>query len=454
MSRFLIWLTTAFLFVPGGAVAESVLTGDLPRQANLEFRTRAVDGGLEVLDLADRSPAASAGVQDGDVIVAVNGRTFAKPYVGEDLLRRLDGGDRARLSIRRGSSQVEVEFRPQAEPLENLEGVTSTYAVLDVPDGSRLRTIVTRPDGAVGRLPAVFLVQWVSCGSIEIRSPGATRDVIRAMAERTGAALLRVERSATGDSEGPACHELDYDTELTHYRHAFDALTRQEGIDPQRIVIMGMSLGSTVAPLVARGKTIAGITVGGGGALTYFERMVNFDRINLERRPVPPEDIHEILVKRILFQTEYLLRKKSPEQIAVEFPELADVWAGILGAGDGVHYGRPYAYHQQAAEKNWLEAWTTIDAPVLVTFGELDQFEMRHGHELIVQTVNRIRPGSAGFVSFANMDHDYGVYASAEDAYSWTYGPSAPGHDAPELVIGTVLRWLRDTVGFSTVQLD
>jgi hypothetical protein len=44
------------------------------------------------------------------------------------------------------------------------------------------------------------------------------------------------------------------------------------------------------------------------------------------------------------------------------------------------------------------------------------------------------------------MDHDYGVYASAEDACGWTYGPSAPGHDAPEVVIGEVLRWPRDEV--------
>ena len=193
MSRFLIWLTTAFLFVPGGAVAESVLTGDLPRQANLEFRTRAVDGGLEVLDLADRSPAASAGVQDGDVIVAVNGRTFAKPYVGEDLLRRLDGGDRARLSIRRGSSQVEVEFRPQAEPLENLEGVTSTYAVLDVPDGSRLRTIVTRPDGAVGAASRGCQPRRVAVASPRHPSPppGGSGPTLRARV----ASLVRARRN-------------------------------------------------------------------------------------------------------------------------------------------------------------------------------------------------------------------------------------------------------------------
>jgi pimeloyl-ACP methyl ester carboxylesterase len=442
----------AVLFVWESALAESVLTGDLPRQAELGFRTSEAEGGLQVRALQEGSRAASAGLRDRDVIVAVNGQGFDKPYVGEDRLRRLDGGELARLTVRRDGGRLEIELRPEPAPLESLEGVTSTYGVVDVPDGSRLRTIVTRPDGAVGRIPAVFLVQWVSCSSIELRGGGTTRDILRALARRTGASLLRVERSASGDSEGPACHELDYDTEVEHYRYAFDALTQSEGIDPDRVVIVGMSLGSTVAPLVARGKKVAGITVGGGGAVTYVERMIQFDRVHLERRPVPPGDIHDLMVKRILFQTEYLLRRKSPEEIAREQPELAGVWEGILGSGDGVHYGRPYAYHQQAAAKNFLEAWAEIDAPVLVLFGEFDQFETRHGHELIATMVNRLRPGTARFVQIDRMDHDYGVYATAEDAYSWTYGPSAPGHDAPELVIGELLRWLRDTVGFSTVR--
>jgi hypothetical protein len=50
-------------------------------------------------------------------------------------------------------------------------------------------------------------------------------------------------------------------------------------------------------------------------------------------------------------------------------------------------------------------------------------------------------------VSIDRMDHDYGVYATPEDAYSWTSGPRAPGHDAPELLIGEILGWLRDVVG-------
>ncbi len=91
---------------------------------------------------------------------------------------------------------------------------------------------------------------------------------------------------------------------------------------------------------------------------------------------------------------------------------------------------------------------------MLVTFGEYDQFEMRHGHELIATMVNRLRPGTARFVQLDRMDHDYGVYTTAEDAYAWTYGPSAPGHDAPELLVGEIMRWLEHEVGIDTPEVD
>ncbi len=95
------------------------------------------------------------------------------------------------------------------------------------------------------------------------------------------------------DGSGPACEELDYDTELRHYVEAFKKLLGDERIDASRVYVYGSSLGSTTAPLVAAqleeaGFDIAGIMVQGGGAVTYYERMFNFERIYLERRRPEP----------------------------------------------------------------------------------------------------------------------------------------------------------------------
>jgi len=214
--------------------------------------------------------------------------------------------------------------------------------------------------------------------------------------------------------------------------------------------LMGSSLGSTTAPLVARGleqrgHRIAGVTINGGGAVTYFERMLNFDRFYLERRPeaVRPVEINPRLEQHILFEVEYLLKGRAPDDIANDSAAMAAVRADTRGLGDGEHYGRPYAYHQQAARRNFLQAWTSLEqARVLVLYGEYDQFEARHGHEIIAAMVNRVRPGSAEFVELAKVDHDSDLYPTIESAYAWERGVPAI-----EVHIETVNRWLWTSVG-------
>src|SRR5262249_49524425 len=154
-------------------------------------------------------------------------------------------------------------------------------------------------------LPAVFLVQWVSCGSLEFRHgrPNQLRDLARA----SGMVLIRVDRAGTGDSEGPPCDKLDHDTEIAHYRAALAKLSRHPWVDPDRVVLYGSSLGATSAPLVAEGYPIAGIIAQGGGALSYLERMINFDSLNLERAgKVPPEQFTREMARRVAFQHAYL----------------------------------------------------------------------------------------------------------------------------------------------------
>ena len=327
--------------------------------------------------------------------------------------------------------------RKEARPLQAIDGLETEYGSVRTSEGIRLRIILTRPSGARGRLPAIFLAQWVSCSSLDFAGdrPGLLRD----LATRSGMVLIRVERSGTGDSEGPACAELDYETEVRHYREALDALAGHRWVDGRRIVIFGSSLGATTAPQIAAGREVAGILVQGGGALTYFERMIGFERLFLERSGrYPPERIHEEMVRRIAFHADYLLRRMTPAQVEAARPELAGIWASIRGAEERAHYGRPFAWHWQAAATDFLEAWTRVEAPVLVVYGEHDQFETRAGHRLIADTLNRLRPGSATFVEIAGGDHELELYGSAEDAYAYRN----PRVDR-ELFLAPALAWLR-----------
>ena len=58
--------------------------------------------------------------------------------------------------------------RRDHKPLEEIAGLDSRYGVLEVADGRRLRTILTRPAGTTGPLPAILFVQWLSCDSVEL----------------------------------------------------------------------------------------------------------------------------------------------------------------------------------------------------------------------------------------------------------------------------------------------
>ena len=331
--------------------------------------------------------------------------------------------------------------RRDSKPLVALPGLETEYGAVRTSEGTRLRTILTRSAGTAGTLPAIMLIQWVSCGSLDFGAD--SRSWLRQLADRSGMVFVRVERSGTGDSEGVACSDLDYDTEVRHYREALDQIAGHPWIDGDRIILFGNSLGATIAPLVAQGTKVAGIAVQGGGAVTYLERMINFDRIYLERSgKYRPEQIHEEMTRRIPFHVEYLLNGKNPEQIERERPELAGVWQSIRGAAEAPpHYGRPYAWHQQAATKNFLEAWTRVEAPVLVIHGEYDQFEPRHGHELIASTINALRPGTATFVQVPNADHGLDVYTSPDDAYA-----NRNGIKRPELLVEPLIQWSRKVV--------
>lgn len=332
--------------------------------------------------------------------------------------------------------------RKDGKPLVDLPGLDTEYGMVRTSEGMRLRTILTRPKGAAGRLPALFLAQWVSCGSLDFAAD--RQNQLRMIADTPGIVLIRIERSGTGDSEGPPCSALDYDTELRHYREAFDQVAHHPWVDPDRIVIYGNSLGSTTAPLIARGKKVAGVAVQGGGAVTYLERMINFDRQYLERSgKYSPAQIHEEMNRRIAFHVEYLVRAKTPDVIEREHPELKGVWQSIRGGAEAPpHYGRPYAWHQQAANKDFLEAWTEVQAPTLVVYGEFDQFETRHGHRLIADAINKLRPGSATYIEVPKADHELEFYATAEDAYAYR-NPTVRN----EVFVGQLMGWVKRVTG-------
>lgn len=330
--------------------------------------------------------------------------------------------------------------RAKNAALESLAGVDTEYAELRTADGARLRTIVTRPSGRAGKLPAILFVQWLSCDTIEI-APDA-RDgwstVLRRLITESNVLWQRTEKAGVGDSHGPACAQLDYEIELAHHRAAFRQLLARPDVDAGRVVIFGASMGSNYAPLVAADQKVAGVVVWGGGATTWFERMLRFERNALELGDTDPASLNAEMNARAAFFERYLLRGESPTAIASSDAQLGKVWTRIVGASGDTHYGRPIAFHQQAQRQNWPDAWTRVRAPVLALYGEYDWFESRDAAALIADVVNRKRPGTARLVVVPALDHHFMRFPSRQDAFRNRGGTE---HAAP--VVEAILAWLQ-----------
>lgn len=314
------------------------------------------------------------------------------------------------------------------------------YGVLQTADGASLRTIITRPRNRPGRLPAILFVQWLSCDTIALAP--TSRDgwslMLRRLILESGALVWRTEKSGVGDSRGPACDTLDYETELAHHRAAFEKLRARADVDPDRIVIFGASMGSTMAPLIARGQKVCRVATWGGGARTWYERQLAFDRRAMEFSGSPVGAIAPAMMKHAEFTLLYLLHGQTPAQIAQTRPDLADVAGSVIGLDARGQYGRPYAFHWQAARQNWAAAWSEVDAPVLAMLGEYDWFEDPRSAELIAQIANRRAPGQGSFYLIPGMDHHFALFPNAEAAFR-----DEQGIPNPDPAVDILLEWLQ-----------
>ncbi|MGH7724965.1 MAG: alpha/beta hydrolase [Candidatus Eiseniibacteriota bacterium] len=330
--------------------------------------------------------------------------------------------------------------RKGGRPFEAHPGLETIPGALRTKDGTRLRTFVTRPAGTRQQLPGILFVQWLSCDSIEL--PESADDgwsrMLKRVARESGLVMMRTEKRGVGDSEG-TCSTLDYLTELSDHRDALAHLARSGFVDPRRIVVFGASMGSNFAPLVAADQPVAGVVTWGGGARTWFERMMAFERNRREHSDLPADQINREMKEVEAFLHAYLVEGRSPKRIAEENPALASAWSKLILGTDGeLHYGRSTAFHQQAQQQDWAGAWGRVDAPALVLFGEYDWYEDAAGAALAARIAARRHAGHTRFSAIPHTDHHFVRYERIEDAVKGTGGSV---DESP--VVGEILGWLK-----------
>lgn len=335
--------------------------------------------------------------------------------------------------------EAQGDLRRRGGPLERIPGVESAYGAVKTSDGLMLRTIETRPTAASGRLPGIYFVQWLSCDTVELPegSSGGWSRMLRRVIQESGFVVWRTEKAGVGDSEG-RCETLDYDTEVAHHRQGLEAFAASPHVDASRIVVFGASMGANMAPLVARGRRVAGVMTWGGGAKTWFERQLTFSRHAMELGGGDMSAISARMRRHARFYAEYLLNRRTPAEIRSADPVLGAVWQDITGVSGDLHFGRPVAFHQQAQASDWTAAWAEMSGPVLALYGEYDWFEDVASVQTVLRIVNRDGADRGMMKIIPRMDHHFSQFPSPEAAFRESGGTV---NEAP--AVAEMLAWLR-----------
>jgi pimeloyl-ACP methyl ester carboxylesterase len=357
----------------------------------------------------------------------VNGLALDGPVAYQRTVPALRAGDTVRFQILREGKLLELTSTLQAMPREQLKGVDIIHDSVMTDLGFRLRTMITRPQNSTGKLPAVFLVGWLSCDSAE-HPFGAGGDgfarLLDDIAMQSGFVLIRVDKPGIGDSEGPPCSDLDFQTELAGYRAAFQSIKRYDFVDQDRVFVLGLSNGGGFAPMVPQNEKVRGYIVAGGWSKTWLEHMMELERRRLKLSGKNQAEIADAMRGYAEFYTDYVVRKMTPREVVRAKPHLAPLWYD-----DPEHqYGRPAAFYHQLQDLSLASAWEKVDAPVLVLYGEYDWIMSRGDHELIAEIVNSRNAGRASFVELPKTDHTFIAFENMQRAFnddgSGRYNPS------------------------------
>ncbi len=234
------------------------------------------------------------------------------------------------------------------------EGVTEIEITLGEGTDTPLKALVTLPADAEGPVPGVVLVHGSGANDRNEAIGGCYpfADLAHGLAQR-GIASIRYDKRTYTYGNSYTEEEVNAMTAreevLDDAQLAIEALAAQPGVDAERIVVVGHSLGGMLAPRIAQesGGKVAGIVSLAGTARGYLD--VVYDQ-NMD---VAQDDSQRNSIKR-----EYRKAENLSE----------------LDADDTV-FGIPAPYLQDLYSHPVEESLAALSIPILVLQGEND-FQM------------------------------------------------------------------------------
>ncbi len=194
--------------------------------------------------------------------------------------------------------------------------------------GQKLRTFVTRPKAATGRVPVILFVGWLSCDSMEYPDAN-TRDgfgiFLRRLIDESGYATVRMDKPGVGESQGDCAH-ADFESEISGWQAAFDAIGKYDFIDRECIFVVGLSNGGGFSPLAAHGRPVRGFVSAGSWGRTWYEHMLELERGRVISQGKSPAEVNAAVKAFTEFYSLYLIQGMTPGQVVAQHPEWKSLW--------------------------------------------------------------------------------------------------------------------------------
>jgi hypothetical protein len=364
-------------------------------------------GGVRVVAVIAGSPAAAGGVQQGDVIRSIGGIGTGTVAQFLSAIHELATNARVEVDAVRAGSPVRLSVVLAPAPYESDAGLTTRYGTVMANDSLR-RTLTTAPQALAGRAAGVLLIGGIGCYSIDVgnRPQDAYMRLTHDLA-RAGFVTMRVEKSGVGDSQGPPCSQVDFDSEMRGYTAALHALQRDPQVDPARVYLLGHSIGTIVAPALAIANRVAGVIVLEAVGRDWPEYEIRNLRRDLELDGETAARTDLAVIEKAQCMERLFFERQTEAAIEQTMP--------TCKAHNGI-YPASVAYMRQVAQLNVIEPWAHLQVPVLAIYGTSDFETEIADHQRIVDVVNAAHAGTATLVVLPAMSHGLGRAATAKVA--------------------------------------
>lgn len=408
----------------------SPISADEAKVAGIPAGTSA-----KVVAVVPGQTAENLKVQPGDIVVSFGKEPFAGPPSVFKYIRANNSGTPVEAEVIRDGKRVKLSGTLIARPKMQSADLDVTYDQV-LSNGKRIRVIITTPKGK-GPFPAVFLIGGIGAYSIDgDYEKTAYGNILAPLAKKY--AVVRVDKPGQGDSEGPEYTDLLFDTESDAYLQALRLTKTLPQIDAKKIAIFGHSMGGSFAPIVASQEPVAGIASSATLCKSFLEYHVENSRRQSLLAGAGYAEVDEAM-KGLSAVGHYIFNEGlSPKEVIEKYKKWESAVREMtpdLKTFSGV--GIPF--FQQLAKKNLPDYWAKSSGKVLSLWGENDFISTESDQIMLVDVVNKARPGTAEYVKLANSDHGFFQTSSFLDSMTkW----GRPGNAFNPNVIPALESWL------------